>query len=380
MKVKRQRKHAIKSKFLPAVKKGQEKKDLATPRLATCSMVENGRKIEKRTTSVEADSKHKVHKNSLKSLPHMNKISMLLAQIITPATAKDHYLHNKAKRGMEQQWPSAPASEMVRHPPCHACGAPTNDSCICAGVVHKFLVKQQLRSFIAGYRAPQNPIHTPLDPDDQEELQVAMERVLARTLVGSATAVGKCTQIVRISYFAAMTGLASTVEAAGELAVKSNYKKLRKKLESMDVVHRGGQHPGPVSRDQLAGGLEEFMSTLGNSLAVKLMRCTKRSNARVRQERLYGTVNALKLCASKEENGVRGISTYKAKKVAEMIILIGLSERILCCHITLSDLLCLFGAWPIPDNSRAALRKIYPGLKTDQEHQMAMRAISLSLG
>ena len=86
------------------------------------------------------------------------------------------------------------------------------------------------------------------------------------------------------------------------------------------------------------------MLTLGNSLATNLKECTRRSNARVRQKSLHDMVNALKLCGSKEEDEVHGISTYKAKKIVEMITLVGLSKRILSCHTALSDLLCLFGA------------------------------------
>ena len=369
--------HCVKSQMLPKLLPGQRKKDLATPRLATMSMVD---RLRKRKRSLRADVGTKIRQTYLKSLPHMNKISKLLTDKVKAVTRQDRYLYNKAILGSKERWPSAQASYLARRTPCNACHAPTSDLCICAGLVYKFLVVKELQNFVAGYRAPENPCHVPQDPEDQEEIQRNMEKVLGRTFTRSSSSFGKCKQIVRLSYLAAMTGSPNTVDAAGELAALGKYTALRKQLESMEVVHRGGQHPGPVFRHHLADGLEDFMITLGEKLALSLQKCTSRTNQFRRQEHLYVLVNALKLCGYKQENGVDGISAYKAKKIAEMIILVGLSNRILCCHIKLPDLLCLFGAWPLPGNSKDAHLKIYPGLRTDKQHQQALRAVSLSIG
>ena len=41
-------------------------------------------------------------------------------------------------------------------------------------------------------------------------------------------------------------------------------------LAVIDVVHRGGQHPGKICRGEIAVQLVDFMHTVGNKIALLL--------------------------------------------------------------------------------------------------------------
>ena len=85
--------------------------------------------------------------------------------------------------------------------------------------------------------------------------------------------------------------------------------------------------------------------------------------------------------ATQKDKGARvpGHGKYKAKRLSEMVILCGLGQALREFYLLEADLQVLFGVWPIPENSRKGLRRIFGRLRTEASVQSAARIVSLAL-
>ena len=356
--------------FRPSVKPGMEKKDLATPRHSNDT---RRRRVARRAAKFPTKS------GKVQVKLQLNCISSLLAGVRKPTNAFERCLYKDALTRAH----SVKAVSFVENTlfACGACAAKQGRDCICSGVAFLYarVDKKQLTEFISGVRSPYNPVYEPSDPDDQEKLQAALE-VGVSLLPESSSPLVRCRHLLRLVYVAAMTGLASTVHASAAFLVKSNLAGLRCYLDTADVVHRGGQHPGKICRGEIAVHLVAFMRTVGNKIALLLSSCTTELPCMERRKRLLRSVILIFKLVVKKEYKVDGCGVYKCKRLVDVIMLAGLSSKILVPHFKIGDLLSLAGMWPLPDGSRRGLRKIMPGMTTKVREQQALKAIALTLG
>ena len=181
-----------------------EKKDLATPRHSNDT---RRRRVARRAAKLPT----RFGKVQVKL--QLNCISSLLAGVRKPTNAFERCLYKDALIRAH----SVKAVSFVENTlfACGACAAKQGRDCICSGVAFLYarVDNQQLTEFSSGIRSPYNPVYEPFDPDDQEKLQAALE-VGVSLLPESSSPLVRCRHLLRLVYVAAMTGLASTVEAS----------------------------------------------------------------------------------------------------------------------------------------------------------------------
>ena len=224
-----------------------------------------------------------------------------------------------------------------------------------------------------------NPVYAPTDPKDQSALLAALEKAVDMVPSGASKLV-TCRYLVRLAYVAAMSGLAETVENAAKFLSRNDLKGLRKHLEEADVVHRGGQCPGIIVREQIAVMLPRYMKVVGNKIATLLSDCTSCFADLKRRQALCKAMSRIFNLYSDECFAIEGCGPYKNKRLAEVIILACLSPKIAVPHMTQDDLHALGGVWPLPDGSRRGLRKIFPGLRNKMRQQQGVKALSIVMG
>lgn len=350
--------------LLPKIVDGQENKDLATPRLCISGSAMQER-LRKRRAQPPLDI------NDEEVYP-WNVISRMLLRGKPDETASrsDRRLWNVV---MAQEWPSPPASKVAEgRLPCGACGAPVSAWCFCPGYSYEGCVIQELALFVRGVRDSHNPILHVRDPADQSDFADLFNR-----LFNSADCAAE--GIVRLAYVAALTGKLDTVEAVGPKTIRNNVAQLRAALENMEAVHRGGQHPGCVTREQIADELPQFMACVGKAIATHFRKC--QGDAQERQAALRAMVRLIRDAALPgNAEQVRGLGMYKAKKLAEMLVLTLLCRGRMMWFIEETDFNSLWGVWPIPENSRKALRQIFSCARSEDDVQRAMRTLGLACG
>ena len=315
----------------------------------------------------------------------MNVISSLLVGLKTPKNAFERCLYKDDLARSRLRNASQLTNEEVLFA-CGACAAKQARDCICSGIasLHGNVNLELLSEFTSGIRSPENPVYEPLDPDDQRKLQESLEKgeavLLSLRTSRRTSLLVRCRHLVRLIYVAAMSGLAATVEAAAPFLAAHDLRGLRHYLDTAEVVHRGGQHPGKVCRGNIAVQLVPFMRAVGNEMARLLSSCTPSLQTVPRRQVLLSLVELLFQLASKREHDVDGCGAYKCKRMLEITFLAGLSSKLKVPHFFRGDLLALFGRWPVPAGSREGLRQIMPGMTTKIREQQALKAISLTLG
>ena len=364
------------TKFRPALVRGMEKKDLATPRSATTT---GRRRVARRT------AKRSGLRGAVKVTLPMNLISSLLVGLRTPANAFERCLYKDALARSRVRSAPQPASEGVLFA-CGACAARQARDCICSGIasLHGNVDFDLLSEFASGIRSPENPVYQPSEPDDQQKLQASLEKgaavLLSLRTSHSTSVLVRCRHLVRLIYVAAMTGLAATVDAAAPYLATNDLRGLRRYLDTAEVVHRGGQRPGKICRGNIAVQLVQFMRTIGNKMAHLLSSCTPSLPTIQRRQVLLSLVHLVFQLASKREYEVDGCGAYKCKRILEITLLACLSSKLQVPHLLPADLMALSGRWPVPTGTRHALRQIMPGMTTKIREQQALKAISLTLG
>ena len=367
---------ALIGKFRPTLARGMDKKDLATPRSAT---ITGRRRVARRA------AKRSGCRGAVEVPLQMNVISSLLLGLRTPANAFERCLYKDALARSRAHNAPHPASEGVLFA-CGACAARQPRDCICSGIasLHGNVDFVLLSEFASGIRSPENPVYQPSEPDDQQKLQASLEKgdavLLSLRTSRSTSVLVRCRHLVRLIYVAAMTGLAATVDAAAPYLATNDLRGLRRYLDTAQVVHRGGQRPGKICRGNIAVQLVQFMRTIGNKMAHLLSSCTPSLPTIQRQHVLLSLVHLVFQLANKREYEVDGCGAYKCKRILEITVLAGLSDKLTVPHLLPGDLVALSGRWPVPPGSRHALRQIMPGMTTKIREQQALKAISLTLG
>ena len=73
-----------------------------------------------------------------------------------------------------------------------------------------------------------------------------------------------------------------------------------------------------------------------------------------------------------------GVADYKAKRICEAILLMCVGN-IGGLHYDIADMDAVVDVWPLPANSRKALRKIFPGVRTEDQARQGMRVLQRAL-
>ena len=72
------------------------------------------------------------------------------------------------------------------------------------------------------------------------------------------------------------------------------------------------------------------------------------------------------------------MADYKSKKISEALLLMCVGD-VGGLHYDISDMDAVVDVWPLPANSRKALKKIFPGVTTDYQARQAMRILQRAL-
>ena len=157
------------TKSRPALVRGMEKKDLATPRSATTT---GRRRVARRT------AKRSGFRGAVRVTLQMNLISSLLLSLRTPANAYERCLYKDALARSRVRSAPQPASEGVLFA-CGACAARQARDCICSGIasLHGNVDFDLFSEFTSGIRSPENPVYQPYEPDDQKNFRHRWRKV-----------------------------------------------------------------------------------------------------------------------------------------------------------------------------------------------------------
>ena len=160
--------NSVVTKFRPALVRGMEKKDLATPRSATTT---GRRRVARRT------AKRSGLRGAVKVTLPMNLISSLLVGLRTPANAFERCLYKDALTRSRVRSPAQPASEGMLFAR-GACAVRQARDCRCSGIasLHGNVDFDLFSEFVSGIRSPENPVYQPSEPDDQQKLQASLEK------------------------------------------------------------------------------------------------------------------------------------------------------------------------------------------------------------
>ena len=120
-------------------------------------------------------------------------------------------------------------------------------------------------------------MYTVADPADQVDLQNAFESA-QQFLDSTPSALSQAQYVVRLAYIAAMSGLAATVEASAPYLAQKK-RGFKRRLDTLDVVHRGGQCAGTIVRGEIAAQLPRCMKIAGHNIAQQLSACSSSVSA-----------------------------------------------------------------------------------------------------
>ena len=354
------------SAWLPKILMQQHNKDLATPTECTSTSVERMRKRFQRSSG-----------SGTVDFP-WNKISGLLLQDEEPAEKSDLFLWRIAHA---DTWPDCPPSLVQRSGPCAVCAAPSKAWCICGAELAATTRLDLLQEMVHFTRSSCNPMYRPWDPQDQSDMLDEMKK-----LGGSeGTASVKCVDrhLVRLAYLAGLTSCLNCVRECGPAAMRgasSLEAALTKRKGRGQVLFRGGQYPGKLtSPSEIAEGLSCFEKSIGNQLVSCLKGCSRRASRSDRRQSFHDAIELVASTADKNNSHkVFGLADYKSKKISEALLLMCVGD-VGGLHYDISDMDAVVDVWPLPANSRKALKKIFPGVTTDYQARQAMRILQRAL-
>ena len=321
----------------------QPAKDLSTPRTL-------GRKQAQRLRMRLVRKKPKPSSHKLV----ITRIMRMLNRTRCPKDKNAAYLwrqaqslkHAKTSRSSKNFKMHACADQQRRRQ-CFVCGASTTKHCICGATFIKDHDAIALHNFVAFvYRAPVGAFD---EAEDNVRLLTAFKALHKRRVVTLQGA-------MRLAALAGITGKTETVAALGHLAIDGTAERLKAAIverSQNESIYRAGQYPGALGIEGLAAGVYQCgLSSSVRNVLRRLQNSTLQTHARI--DALRG------VCKEVTDIRIKGIHTYFAKKILEMLILLALNRLTLSCHR--SDLHYLMDVYPLPKNTIKSLRAIFPSV------------------
>ena len=349
-----------------------EKKDLATPRSVDVSQLSRRRKRLQRAKIVQNPSKGK----RLLHFPWHEAMRAKLTKKLPPGSShKFAFIWRSVHQTTvaDNQKFNETISQL---PACTVCNAQAQWLCPCGFQLRRGCRLDKVNDFLEFYYHPQNFVAHIWEPEDQRLFIAVYKRVL-RTQ--PKTGNGIFHAALRVAYLGGMTGKQETVGECASSVIGGKLDEVQALLDSMDVVYRGGQHPGAVARDALAESMQEFEDKLGQTLCRHLKGLDRTATASQRSLGLFKCARYLTESAENKPPTVYGLSIYKAKKIMEMIILIGYSASGPWVLLQGDNLRSLTGAYPVPKNSADALKSMFPHIRNQCEYREAIRILERQL-
>ena len=353
-----------------------EKKDLATPRLVDASQLSRRRKRIQRAKVAQKQSKGK----RLSEFPMNDAMRAKLTQKLQPSSSKKfcfiwRQVHQATAVASKDHIPTI--STMTA---CTVCGATEQWLCPCGYQCQRGCRLDKVNDFLDFYYCPRNLIAHTWEPEDQRLFLQVYSKVLSILSKSGDKSLHKAfVAALRIAFLGGLTGKQETVGTCGRTVIGGKLDKVQALLDSMDVVYRGGQHPGAVARDSIVESMQEFEAKLGKTLCDHLKCVNGKSTESQRALALFQCVQCLSEAAEKTPPTVYGLSIYKAKRIVEMIILIGYTGVGPWVLMRGDDLRCLTGVYPVPKNSADALRSMFPNIRGQRELRAAIRILERQL-
>ena len=233
---------------------------------------------------------------------------------------------------------------------CQVCGATASKYCHCGAecVPNSRLV--ELKAFMGFVKSPRNPLLHFGDPDDQRGVMNVLKTLGAHS----------AKEFFRVLFIIAMVSNEAVLQEIGKDIQTRRIDYLDKLFKQRRKDHkstfRAGQFAGVVKVDDLAHALDEYCQKCLRKVTPFL---TAWKEAKTDRQRCVVQVrNILEL---HEEATVFGFGTYKRKKFAEFLVLAGMAN-VYGVHFEEQWLNSLSDIWPIPDNSLANLKRIFPDI------------------
>ena len=233
---------------------------------------------------------------------------------------------------------------------CQVCGATASKYCHCGAecVPNSQLV--ELKAFMGFVKSPRNPLLHFCDPDDQRGVMNVLKTLGAH----SAKEFFRVLFIIAmISNEAVLLEIGKDIQTRRIDYLDKLFKQRRKDHKS---TFRAGQFAGVVKVDDLAHALDEYCQKCLRKVTPFL---TAWKEAKTDRQRCV--VQVRNIVELHEEVKVFGFGCYKRKKFAEFLVLAGMAN-VYGVHFEEQWLNSLSDIWPIPDNSLANLKRIFPDI------------------
>ena len=343
------------SGMLPAVVRSQRNKDTATPATADDSMLGRLKKRKQRggPRPVKVRFTKAMRLKRLESIPAQGKRDRLAWRRVHTPREKPENLGSVI---------------------CGLCWEDDSHSCACGHDLCASYVPEELTNFVRFYASEKNPLLHAWDPEDQRELLDAIRAVHSH---GASLA-----SLFAVCALAGLLGQQDSVRALGPVAAAGNKEALEQAVASRHAaglsVFRGGQRPG-LSRLRVAGAVHELCAQ-APEIPLAMAKLKRKElvfpTESARRDGLYAVCVALKRIT--DAKLVKGVSSYKAKRIFEMIQLAcygGVGDL----YMHSSDLRSLHAVYPMPTNSISALRRIFPTAMTELSQRHGIRLLQKTL-
>ena len=233
---------------------------------------------------------------------------------------------------------------------CQVCGATASKFCHCGAecVTNSQLV--ELKAFMGFVKSPRNPLLHFCDPDDQRGVMNVLKTLGAHS----------AKEFFRVLFIIAMVSNEAVLQEIGKDIQTRRIDYLDKLFKQRRKDHkstfRAGQFAGVVKVDDLAHALDEYCQKCLRKVTPFL---TAWKEAKTDRQRCV--VQVRNIVELHEEVKVFGFGCYKRKKFAEFLVLAGMAN-VYGVHFEEQWLNSLSDIWPIPDNSLANLKRIFPDI------------------
>ena len=243
---------------------------------------------------------------------------------------------------------------------CSVCRATQSKFCWCGAKLIGSMCASQWSQFMIFVRSPRNPVLNLCDPADQAGIMSVLAKLGANSTL----------ELLRILFVVAMISNEAVMAEIGEQVKHSRFDSLDRMFKEKSVqqlpTFRAGQFAGAVSVSDLAKVLKDFCIYMAPKVRPLF---DEWRNARKRK--VCCVIAFRKLLQVIGSCTVYGFGPYKKTKFAEFLTLAAMA-KMHGLYFEQRWLNALSDVWPIPDNSKANLARIFPGVLNHREGIIAL--------
>lgn len=260
---------------------------------------------------------------------------------------------------------------------CVLCGVINSRDCFCGATFAKETDLSQLTSVIRFLRAPTTAVYVEDDPADQDALCTQIG-----DLIDKLQTQGDPVNLVRkVIVFAAIAGLSGRPEVTmklGKTIGSSDDVALLAFLSELcatEIFFRGGQAHGSLKKSAVPDAVKLFIDEHLDTLQIHVIAWAVSQTPAAATDAVRCTLRHLRTCAWP----VFGAGDYWIKRTVEIIILAGVARPI-ALHFRAEHVDGCMDLWPLASGTRAALQRVFPSLRQQNDLRQGLRVIQRALG